>query len=352
MTKNQVFLDRVVSIADNLLPAFNENTGLPGSLLNLKTKKARNFHWASSGCHILSEIGTLHMEFQFISELTGDPKYSRLVNKIRDHIEAASRSSDNHFRTHVSPTKRSFCNTRVTVSGEGDSFFEYLLKEWLRTNKTDRKARELYDKTLDSFERLNIIRTSRAGSLYITDSQHGSPGRTMAHLACFSGGMFALGALRKDADDVWFNRGRLLTETCRKSYAQTESHLGPENFHFSDHIDAVGLTSSDNLYLLRPETVESYFYLWRLTHNTTYRDYAWDVVEALEKHCRVPGGFSGIKNVNSIDPSHDDVQQSYFLAETLKYLYLIFCDDLVLPLDRWVFNTEGHPFPIMGNPTG
>jgi mannosyl-oligosaccharide alpha-1,2-mannosidase len=34
------------------------------------------------------------------------------------------------------------------------------------------------------------------------------------------------------------------------------------------------------------------------------------------------------------------------LAETLKYLYLLFREDDLVPLDKWVFNTEAHPFPI------
>jgi mannosyl-oligosaccharide alpha-1,2-mannosidase len=43
--------------------------------------------------------------------------------------------------------------------------------------------------------------------------------------------------------------------------------------------------------------------------------------------------------------------ESFFLAETLKYFYLLFEDDPnVLPLDQWVFNTEAHPFPIWGTP--
>ncbi|CAG0895382.1 unnamed protein product [Darwinula stevensoni] len=70
--------------------------------------------------------------------------------------------------------------------------------------------------------------------------------------------------------------------------------------------------------------------------------------QALEKHCRVGSGYSGIKDVYQVPPMHDDVQQSFFLAETLKYLYLLFSDDSLLPLDEWVFNTEAHPLPIRG----
>lgn len=101
-------------------------------------------------------------------------------------------------------------------------------------------------------------------------------------------------------------------------------------------------------YILRPEVIEGWFYLWRLTKNPKYRQWAWDAVEAIERNCLVPDrtGYSGIKNVNDEKVQHDDVQQSFFLAETLKYLYLIFSDDQLIPLDQWVMNSEGHPLPI------
>jgi mannosyl-oligosaccharide alpha-1,2-mannosidase len=78
------------------------------------------------------------------------------------------------------------------------------------------------------------------------------------------------------------------------------------------------LKSTEKYYILRPETVESYMILWRLTKDKKYREWGWEVVQALEKHCRVDGGYTGIKNVYSDDPQKDDVQQSFFLAETLK----------------------------------
>jgi len=62
----------------------------------------------------------------------------------------------------------------------------------------------------------------------------------------------------------------------------------------------------------------------------------------------VEAGYCGIRDVSQVPVSHDDVQQSFFLAETLKYLYLIFSDDTLIPLDHWVFNTEAHPLPVIG----
>ena len=104
-------------------------------------------------------------------------------------------------------------------------------------------------------------------------------------------------------------------------------------------------------YILRPETVESYFLMWRLTKDPKYREWGWEMVQALDKHCKAEAGYSGIRNVYQVasgSANQDDVQQSFFLAETLKYLFLLFSDDKLIDLKRWVFNTEAHPLPIRG----
>ena len=99
--------------------------------------------------------------------------------------------------------------------------------------------------------------------------------------------------------------------------------------------------------MLSLETVEAFFYLWRYTHDPIYRQYGWEVAQALKKHCRLPnGGYVGLTDVTSPNPPKDDLMQSFFLAETLKYLYLLFAPDELIPLDEWVFNTEAHPLRI------
>lgn len=89
----------------------------------------------------------------------------------------------------------------------------------------------------------------------------------------------------------------------------------------SEPVEARALKSQEKYYILRPETFESYFVLWRLTHDQKYRDWGWDAVQALEKYCRTDHGYSGIRNVYLDKPQKDDVQQSFFLAETLKVIY-------------------------------
>ncbi|VEL35273.1 unnamed protein product [Protopolystoma xenopodis] len=255
-------------------------------------------------------------------------------------------ATDGVFYNFINPLTKSWCQRHVSLAGLGDSFYEYLLKEWLRTGHRDTEARRLYDLALDGFLRMNMLRPVESGHLFITDFINDRNRDKMDHLACFAGGLFALGA--NSTHDAWFKRGIEVTNTCRKSYTFSACGLGPDAFWYTNDVKFVGIGASDNHYYLRPETVESYFYLWRLTKDQKYRDWGYDVIQALEKYSFTGSGYSGLLNVYSFPLQLDDVQQSFFLAETLKYLYLLYSEDTLLPLDRWVFNTEAHPFPIYG----
>ncbi len=200
--------------------------------------------------------------------------------------------------------------------------------------------------------RMHLLKTSSTKLKFIGEYSNGHVANKMGHLACFSGGLFALTAASKpkELSETEINDLKQLaadiTHTCHESYVKTPTKLGPEAFGFDGNEEPYAL---DRYFILRPEVVESYFYLWRTTKEQKYRDWAWEMVEALEKHCRSEDGYSGLRDVTSNNPSKDDVQQSFFFAETLKYLYLIFSDDDVIPLDKYVFNTEAHPFLIKKN---
>lgn len=104
----------------------------------------------------------------------------------------------------------------------------------------------------------------------------------------------------------------------------------------------------DSHNLLRPETVESLFYMYRFTKDKKYREWGWQIFRAFMKYTKIDGGFSSINNVKSpSNPGFKDKLESFFLAETLKYLFLLFSDDpQLIPLDKYVFNSEAHPLPI------
>lgn len=69
----------------------------------------------------------------------------------------------------------------------------------------------------------------------------------------------------------------------------------------------------------------------------------------MERHAKVSGGgYSGIRDVTVVPPTLDDSQPSWLLAETFKYLFLLFSEDSVLDLNEFVLNTEAHPLRVFG----
>jgi mannosyl-oligosaccharide alpha-1,2-mannosidase len=347
LSGDKLLKDRAVEIADKLMPAFNTPTGIPKSLLNLGNGKIKNWGWASGGSSILAEFGSLHLEFQYLTHLTGDRKYLDKVEHIRRHLKDIAKPGG-LYPNFLNPNTGNWGTKHISVGALGDSFYEYLLKSWLMTSKEDVLARDMYYEAMDAIDQ-NLVKKTSNGMMYITDMKNGRTDGRMQHLTCFAGGMFALGATHatNGRSEHHMDIARGVADMCHESYQRTATKLGPEAFR----VDSSGrLTSKSNekMYLLRPETVETYFYLWRITHDQKYRDWGWEVVESLEKNCRIEsGGYTGVKDVYSDKVPTDDVQQSFFIAETLKYLYLLFSDDSVLPLDSWVLNTEAHPFPVL-----
>ncbi|EYC38168.1 hypothetical protein Y032_0738g1955 [Ancylostoma ceylanicum] len=236
----------------------------------------------------------------------------------------------------------------MSLGALGDSFYEYLIKSWLQSGKTDEQARKMYWEVSKAMQEQMVMK-SKSGLTYVAELRNGLPEHKMGHLACFSVGMFALQAVNEKTEEERLSTMKLAEElgrTCHESYIRTTTHIGPEMFYFNGEEDATS-RNSENGYILRPEVIEGFFYLWRLTGKPMYREWVWDAIQAIDKYCRVEGGFSGIYDVYDPKKGHDDVQQSFFLAETLKYAYLTFTDNSVVPLDKWVFNTEAHPLPVM-----
>ena len=88
--------------------------------------------------------------------------------------------------------------------------------------------------------------------------------------------------IHQDKILFFFELGANITDTCLQSY------------------ETVALNNNDKHYILRLEVIESYFYLWRLTHDQRFRDYAWSVSKAIDRHCPTPHGFSGIVDTSDI----------------------------------------------------
>ncbi|KAM9685712.1 mannosyl-oligosaccharide 1,2-alpha-mannosidase IC [Trichechus inunguis] len=347
LTGEEVFRIKAIKLGQKLLPAFNTPTGIPKGVVNFKSGSNGSWGWATAGSSsILAEFGSLHLEFLHLTELSGNQVFAEKVRNIRKVL----RKIDKPFGLYpnfISPVSGNWVQHHVSVGGLGDSFYEYLIKSWLMSAKTDTEAKNMYYEALEAIETY-LLNVSPGGLTYIAEWRGGILDHKMGHLACFSGGMIALGAedAKEEKRAHYRELAAQITKTCHESYARSDTKLGPEAFWFNSGREAVATQLSESYYILRPEVVESYMYLWRLTHDPIYREWGWEVVMALEKHCRTEGGFSGIQDVYSSIPNHDNKQQSFFLAETLKYLYLLFSEDDVLSQEDWVFNTEAHPLPV------
>ncbi|OAA64594.1 class 1 alpha-mannosidase [Niveomyces insectorum RCEF 264] len=231
------------------------------------------------------------------------------------------------------------------------------------------------------------------------------------HLGCFTGGMVGLaarafGGAHADAD---LDLAAQLTDGCVWSYNVTATGIGPEKFYYAacgaitdppaglrcsysedkwrtalqthwkvkseatdeassldhDAIDrlmtdgrlAPGMVDIDNPhYLLRPEAVESVFVMWRLTGDSAWQDKAWHMFQHIVRHTGAAPGSqpeqvaaAAVDDVTQADGGPPmDRMESFWLAETLKYFYLIFSDFDLLSLDEWVLNTEAHPLRRAG----
>ena len=104
-------------------------------------------------------------------------------------------------------------------------------------------------------------------------------------------------------------------------------------------------TSSQNI--LRPEVVESFYTLHAITGDPIYREWGWEIFQAIETFCKTEIAYGEFPNVANTSATPRDKMESFVLAETVKYLYLLFDPDSPVDiLTTHVFNTEAHPLPV------
>eukprot|EP00180_Rhodochaete_pulchella_P002045 Plantae.Rhodophyta-Rhodochaete_pulchella.ctg3082.p1 GENE.Plantae.Rhodophyta-Rhodochaete_pulchella.ctg3082~~Plantae.Rhodophyta-Rhodochaete_pulchella.ctg3082.p1 ORF type:complete len:304 (+),score=43.00 Plantae.Rhodophyta-Rhodochaete_pulchella.ctg3082:1003-1914(+) len=235
----------------------------------------------------------------------------------------------------------------ATMAGGSDSFFEYLLKVHLQGGSSDKEQhyRNVFEDTMKATLR-DMVR-NEGGMWRVV---HIRPFRdVMDHLACFLPGSLALAAsspgcrLSTKEKAAFIEAAAGLTETCYNMYHMSPSGLAPEELHWSGE-KMIGPGVRYNIQ--RPEAVEAIFYMWRLTKDPKYREWNWEIAQAFERVLRVEGGYASLHNAWKANPDPNDSMSSFFVAETLKYLYLTFTNDSVIPLSEWVFNTEAHPLRI------
>ncbi len=217
-----------------------------------------------------------------------------------------------------------------------------LLKQYLLTGEV--QYLKMYRDMFTGVKQHLLSYSQPSGMAYLAE-RRGKRRPKFDHLVCFAPGMFALGSrlheLSASEAEEHLTIAKQLMSTCVKLYKDQASGLGPEIASFQNATHDYHVHHPT--YLLRPETVESLFVLYRTTGDRQYVHDAWAIFQALERSCKTSAGYSGLKDVTSQKPEHDNAMESFFLSETLKYLYLIFSHESVLSLDEFVLNTEAHP---------
>ncbi|KAF9547365.1 mannosyl-oligosaccharide alpha-1,2-mannosidase [Mortierella hygrophila] len=377
---DQVFLTKAVDLADRLMGAFKTASGIPYASVHLKEGRGVPGH--EGGISSTSEVSTLQLEFKYLSYLTGDDKYWRVAEDVILKMKDLE-SVDGLVPIYINPYNGQFHGSEIRLGSRGDSYYEYLIKQYIQTSKKEHVYKEMFDHAMAGVKKHLLGRSIPNNLLFVGEISKYSPqdlSPKMDHLVCFLGGTMALSSTEgKTLNKTTFPRSRFskveeedfkigeeLTKACYEMYRQTETGLAPEivywvhkeqqlsgrqepeHFEGSDFI----INNRDGHNWLRPETVESLFYMWRFTGDEKYREWGWKIFEAIEEYSKVQsGGYSSIHDIRRKDSiNFSDKMETFFLAETLKYLYLLFGSTEVFPLDKYVFNTEAHPFPVFDPP--
>ncbi|XP_032162047.1 endoplasmic reticulum mannosyl-oligosaccharide 1,2-alpha-mannosidase-like isoform X1 [Mustela erminea] len=330
---------------------------IPYSDVNIGTGAAHPPRWTSDST--VAEVTSIQLEFRELSRLTGNKKFQEAAEEVTRRVHSLPGKKDGLVPMFIDTHSGRFTHPGVfTLGARADSYYEYLLKQWVQGGKQEPQLLEDYLEAIEGIRR-HLLRRSEPGKLaFVGELAHGRFSAKMDHLVCFLPGTLALGAHHGlPADHM--ELARALMDTCYQMNRQMETGLSPEIVHFNlypqnDRKD-VQVKPADRHNLLRPETVESLFYLHRLTGDPKYQDWGWEILQSFNAYTRVPsGGYSSISNVQDpLNPQPRDKMESFFLGETLKYLYLLFSDDpSLLSLDAFVFNTEAHPLPIWAPPDG
>ena len=148
LSREQVFLTKAAELADKLLYAFSKHrTGLPCTTVSLNGRNQCQFpSWAGSAA-ILAEYGTMQLEFKYLAYHTGERKYWDAVEKPIKLVQKLNHPKG-LYPTFINPNTGTWSSPKLTFGALADSFYEYLVKQWLLTGKTEDWLRDMFDETM------------------------------------------------------------------------------------------------------------------------------------------------------------------------------------------------------------
>ena len=315
---NKKFLSLAEDLGNRMLPAFKTPTGMPYRYVHLQTGKTRD------SINNPAEIGTLMMEFGKLSALSGNQTYYDLAKKGMMEV-FKRRSAIELVGEQIDVVTGKWVSTQSHISGYIDSYYEYLFKSWLLFGDKDFKI--AFDTHKKAITKYLLYPTGHGTFLRHVDMNTGKEtSTTYGALDAFYAGLCAYSGDLETAVKIQE----------ANYYMWTKFNMEPEEFDFkTDRI-------LNAYYILRPENLESCFYLYRFTGQEKYLWQGKTMVEDILAHCKNEVGFTSIKNVTTYERYNS--MESFFFGETLKYAYLIFAPVSKLNLSKMVLNTEAHAF--------
>ena len=312
MTGDQRLLNLAADVGRRLLPAFDSPTGMPYMYVNLRSGKTSGVKSNPA------EIGTLILEFGTLSRLTHKPVYFDKAKRAVDELYKR-RSKIGLVGDEINVETGEWVSRTAHVGGGIDSYYEYLLK--CSRLFHDRECAAMWKTTIRA-----VNRYLQDGAWY-GEADMITGKRTATEFGALHAFLPAALALGGDV-----KRARVLEDSWFKMW--TLHGIEPEV------IDYKTMDVKYAGYQLRPEIIESAYYLHHYTHDSKYVDMGRTFFESLKNECRTDAGYTTLKSV--VTKEKGDLMPSYFLAETLKYLYLLF-DEKAIAFDKVIFNTEAHP---------
>ncbi len=311
------FLSLAEDLGKRLLPVFDTPTGMPCRFVNLQTGKIRD------SLNNPAEIGTALLEFGTLSKLTGKPVYYEKAKNALVQLYNR-RSKIGLVGSVINVQTGEWVDKESHIGGGIDSYYEYLIKAWLLFGDKDCKA--MWDEHVKAINA--YIADTAHGGLWYGQADMETGKRTGTYFGSLEAFFPAVLCLAGDVE-----RAEKLEESCYKMW----NLYGIE----PEQIDYATMKVTAKQYYLRPEVIESAYYLYHFTGDPKYLRMGETFFHGLVKYCRTEAGFARLEDVTTKEKA--DGMESFFFAETLKYLYLLFAPKEALPFDQMVFTTEAHP---------
>ena len=318
MDRDPAFLRLATDLGDRLLPAFRSPTGMPFRYVNLRTGEPRD------PVSNPAEIGTLMLEFGTLAKLTGRPAYYATAKRAVEELYRRQ-SALGLVGSTIDVRTGAWQDTTSHVSGGIDSYYEYLLKSWLLFGDED--FRRMWEASIGPVNR--YLADERFDGLWYGQADMATGARLGTQFGSLEAFLPAVLALAGDTARA----ARLMTSVNRM---WTTFGVEPEALDYSTM--TIGAYPG---YELRPESLESAYYLYRMTGDDRYREMGGAMFEAIDRWTRTRAGFATLSDVRT--RKQRDRMHSFLFAETLKYAYLLFAPPGTLDLGAVVFNTEAHP---------